>query len=149
MLLITLYIMRSKHLQNLGRNVFTRKYSIWTWVWHQGHLKYCPAPSTSCDVCNCKVWCCYVQQLSVDAFTIKYSIWPWRRGHRSHEMLPSACYILCIFFRDIRCPMHLQILKLPRRTVLKKMGFQENTLFDLWSRSHEMLPSILYTAAIG
>ena len=36
-----------------------------------------------------------------------------------------------IFFRDIMCPMHLQILKLPRPTVLKKIRFQENTLFDL------------------
>ena len=49
----------------------------------------------------------------------------------SHEMLPSACYIICIFFRDSMCPMHLKILKLPRPTVLKKMRFQENTLFDL------------------
>ena len=29
------------------------------------------------------------------------------------------------------CPMHLQISKLSRPTVLKKMRFQENTLFDL------------------
>ena len=28
------------------------------------------------------------------------------------------------------CPMHLQILKLPRPTVWKKMRFQENTLVD-------------------
>ena len=38
-------------------------------------------------------------------------------------------------------------LKLPRPMVLKKMRFQENTLFDLLPRPHEMLPSIIYTAA--
>ena len=38
-------------------------------------------------------------------------------------------------------------LKLPRPMVLKKMRCQENTLFDLLPWPHEMLPSIIYTAA--
>ena len=28
----------------------------------QGHLKYFLAPSTSCDICTCKVCSCYVHQ---------------------------------------------------------------------------------------
>ena len=49
-------------------------------------------------------------------------------------MLTSARIIICIFFRDMMFPMHLQILKLLRPRVLKKMRFQENIhylTFDL------------------
>ena len=31
------------------------------WLWGQGHMKHCPVPSTSCDLCTCKVWICYVK----------------------------------------------------------------------------------------
>ena len=32
------------------------------WPWGQGHAKCCSVPSTSCDLCTCKVWCCYTQR---------------------------------------------------------------------------------------
>ena len=37
----------------LGGEKFTRKYIIWPWG--QGHTKFCPVPSTSCDLYSHKV----------------------------------------------------------------------------------------------
>ena len=31
------------------------------WPWGQSQMKCCPVPSTSCDLCTCKVWSCYIQ----------------------------------------------------------------------------------------
>ena len=45
-----------------------------------------------------------------------------------------------IIFLDIMCPMHLQILKLLRLTVLKKMRFQETTLFYFYLGHTEHCP---------
>ena len=35
-------------------DAFTRKYILWPWRGGQGHM------TTSCDLCTCKVWSCYV-----------------------------------------------------------------------------------------
>ena len=32
------------------------------WLWGQGHMKCCPVPSTSCDLCSYKVWSCKGQR---------------------------------------------------------------------------------------
>ena len=40
---------------SLGGDTVTRKYIIWS-------LKYCPVPSTSCDLYSYKVWSCYVKR---------------------------------------------------------------------------------------
>ena len=37
----------------LGEDAFTRKYIIGPWC--QSHMKCCPVPSTSCELCTCKV----------------------------------------------------------------------------------------------
>ena len=68
-----LHFVWSMHLQSLKLlrpmvkegYAFTRKYAVLPRPWSQGHTRYCPIPSTSCDlhVCTCKVWSCYVQQL--------------------------------------------------------------------------------------
>ena len=47
---------------SLGGDIFTRKYIIWPWPGVPGHMKRCPVPSKSCDLCTCKVWSCYVQR---------------------------------------------------------------------------------------
>ena len=38
-------------------------FDLWLWPWSQGHANCCPAPSTSCYLCNCKVWNCYAQRI--------------------------------------------------------------------------------------
>ena len=47
---------------SLGGDAFTRKYIIWPLTLTLGHglRNSCLVPSTSCDLCNCKVWICYV-----------------------------------------------------------------------------------------
>ena len=35
-------------------------FDLWPWPWSQGHTKWCPVPSTSCDLFSYKVWSCYV-----------------------------------------------------------------------------------------
>ena len=47
----------------LGVDAFTRKYTIWPWPWGKGHIKCCLVVAcTSCDLCICKVWSCYIQR---------------------------------------------------------------------------------------
>ena len=46
----------------LGEDAFTRKYIIWPGPQCQGHMKCCLVPSTSCDLCTCKIWSCYFQK---------------------------------------------------------------------------------------
>ena len=31
------------------------------WSWGQGHIKHCPVPSASCDLCTCKIRSCYIR----------------------------------------------------------------------------------------
>ena len=47
-------------------------FDLWPWSFNQGHRKCCSVPSTSNDLCHCKIWSCYVPQLkSLDGFTRK------------------------------------------------------------------------------
>ena len=137
---IALYIMWPMYLQSLKllqRIVkemhFQEKNIIWSWPLGQGgqgHMKCCPVPSTSCDLCTSKVWCCYIQWLRRKCIYKK--IHYLTLGSRSHKMLPSTL--------DIMWLMYQQSLILLHPTVKEKMHLQENTLFDL----DEMLPSALY-----
>ena len=103
---------------------------IWPWPWSQGHTKCCPVPSTSCDLCTCKLWNCYVQWFrrrfiykKIHYLTLGYLTLTPRS--RSHEVLPSTL--------NIMWPMHGQNLKMLLPKHYEEMHFQENTLFDLWS----------------
>ena len=97
---------------------FTRKYIIWR------HTKCCLVASTSCDLCTCQLWSCYVQWFRRRRIYKKIHYWTLTRRSRSHEVLPST---LCIMW-----PMHRQNLKLLFPKVYEEMRLQENTLFDLW-----------------
>ena len=70
----------------------------------QGHTKCCPVLSTSCDLCTSKVWCFYIPWSRRRCIYKKIHYLTLTLGPRSHEMLPSALYIMW--------PMHLQSLKL-------------------------------------
>ena len=124
---------------SLGEDAFTRKYIIWHWPSGQGHIRCCPVPSKSCDLCTYRVWSYYIKSFRRRSIykKIQYSTF----DSRSHEMLPSTLYIMW--------PIQLQSLKLLRLTVKEEIQLQENTLFwhltlTFGSRSHEMLPSTLY-----
>ena len=86
-------------------------------------------PSTSCDLCTCKVWSCYGQ---------------WLRGYitkkiqnlsRSHKMLPSTLISCDLCTSKIWC-RYIPWLK--RRCIYKKIHYLTLTL-----GSHKMLPSTL------
>ena len=89
----------------------------------QGHTKCCPVPSTSCDLCTSKVWCCYILWLRRRYIYKKIHYLILTLGSRSYKMLPSTL--------DIVWPMHLQSLILLHPTIKEKMHLQVNTLFDL------------------
>ena len=56
----------------------TNFHLFYLWPWGQGHKKCCPIPSTSCELCCCKVWSCYIHVFRwMYASTRKYIIWPW------------------------------------------------------------------------
>ena len=82
-------------------------------------------PSTSCDLCTCKVWSLYGQWLRrCITKKIHYlTLTPMSRGIRSHKMLPSTL--------DIMWPMHQQSLIWLHPRIKEKMHLQENTSFDL------------------
>ena len=89
----------------------------------QGHTQFCPVPSTSCDLCTSKVWCCYMPWLRRRCIYKKIHNLTLTLGSRSHKMLPSTL--------DITWPMYQQSLILLHPTVKEKMHLQENTLFAL------------------
>ena len=95
----------------LGGNAFTR--NIWI---HEA------LPSTSCDLCTCKVWSCYGQWLRI-CITKKIHHLTLTPRSRSQKMLPSTS--------DFLWPLHQQNLMLLHLMVMEKMNLQENTLFDL------------------
>ena len=126
MLPSTLDIMWPMHQQSLmllhptvKESAFTRKYIIWPWPWGQGHTKYCPVPSTSCDQCTSKVWCCCISRLRRCIYK-KIHYMTLTLGSRPHKTLPSTL--------DIMLPMHQQSLMLLHLTAKEKMHLQENTL---------------------
>ena len=98
----------------LGGNAFTRN----IWFDHEA------LPSTSCDLCTCKVWSSYGQWLRrCITKKIHYlTLTPKSRGLRSHEMLPSTL--------DIMWPMHQQSLMLLHPMDKEKMHLQENN--SIW-----------------
>ena len=102
------------------------KYIIWPWPQGQGgqgHTKCWPVPSTSCDLCTSKVWCCYIPWLRRRCIYKKVHYLTLTLGSRSHKILPSTL--------DIMWPMHQQSLILLHPTVEEKMHLQKYTLNDL------------------
>ena len=109
--------MRPMHLQSLKllspkvkeemQSQANTLFDLWTW---QGHKKYCPAPSTSFDLCTCKVWSCFVQRIRSRCIYRKCSIWP-----RSW-LLPSTLYIMrpmfqvwCYYVQRFRSCIYMKI----------------------------------------
>ena len=109
----------------LGCNAFTRD------IWFDLDPYHEALPSTSCDLCTCKVWSCYGKWLRrCITKKIHYLTLTLRsRESRSHKMLPSTL--------DIMWPMHQQSVML-LHPMVKKMHFQENNYLTLTlgSRSH-------------
>ena len=107
MLPCTLYIIHFTYtpakfevaMSNSLRDAFTRKYIIQS----QGQTKCFPVPSTSCDLCTCKIWSLYVKQnkriQENTFFTLALTL-----GSRPHKTSPSTLYIMR--------SMNLQSLKL-------------------------------------
>ena len=82
-------------------------------------------PSTSCNLCNCKVWSCYGQWL-MRCITKKIhylTLTPRSRRSRSNKMLTSTL--------DFMWPMHQQSLMLLHPMEKEKIHLKENILFDL------------------
>ena len=106
----------------LAGNAFTR--NIWFDLYPRSR-SHEASPSTSCDLCTCKVGSCYGQWLrKCITKKIHYlTLTPRSRGSRSHKMLLSTLGILCL--------MNQQSLMLLHPMVKEKMHLQENTLFDL------------------
>ena len=83
-----------------GWDALPRKYIIWPWPQcrgGQGHIKCCPVPSTSCDLCTSKVWCCYIPWLRRRCIykKIHFWPWPWGQGHTKCCPVPSTSCDLC------------------------------------------------------
>ena len=83
-------------------------------------------PSTLCDLCTSKMWCCYFPWLGRRCIYKKIHYLTLTLGSRSHKMLPSTL--------DIMWPMRQQSLILLHPTVKEKIHLQEKTFFvlDLW-----------------
>ena len=60
-------------------------------------MKYCPAPSASCDLCTCNIWSSYIQRLRSRCIykNIQYLTWPFGQGHMRCCQLPSTSSDLC------------------------------------------------------
>ena len=110
---------------------------IWPWPWSQGHIKCCQVPSTSCGLCTCKLWSCYVQCFrrrfiykKIHYLTLGYLTLTPRS--RSHEVLPSTLNIMRPIHRpNLKLLLPNNVLEVATST-FGEMRFQENTLFDLW-----------------
>ena len=82
----------SCYVQRFRRRCFYNKVHYFTFdldLKSRTNKKRCPVSSTSYDLCNYKVWSCYVKRLGGNAFTrnIWFDLDPrWR----SHEALPST-----------------------------------------------------------
>ena len=120
----------------LGGNAFTRN------IWYDLDARsrsHEALPSTSCDLCTCKVWSCYGQWLRRRITEkIHYLILTLRsRGSRTHKMLPSTLTSCDLCTSKVWC---CYIPWLRRRCIYKKIHYLTLTL---GSRSHKMLPSTL------
>ena len=78
---------------SLGRDEFTREYLIWPLTLTLLTVKCCPVPSSSCDLCRCKVWSCYVQQFGRRCIYKKIQYLTLTLGSRSYKMFLSTLYI--------------------------------------------------------
>ena len=66
-------------------------FDLCPWPWGRGHTKCCSVPSTSCDLCTCKVWSCYVQWFRRRCIQKKFTLfdlWHWTLGQR-HRNVPQ------------------------------------------------------------
>ena len=105
----------------LGRNASTR--NIWFDLDPRSR-SHEALPSTSCDLCTCKVWSCYGQWFKEMHYQENtFDLDPRSRGSRSHKMLPSTL--------NFMWPMYQQSLMKLHPMVKEKMHLQYNTLFDL------------------
>ena len=136
MLHSTLHIMWPMHQQSLillhptvkekmHYYIIKLKYIIWPWPSGQGHMKCCPVPSKSCDLCTYKSLKLRRQKkLGGDAFNENwmFDLWPWPFQQQSSKLL------------------RLTVRR--RRYIYKKIHYLIFDL-DIGSRSHKMLPSTL------
>ena len=116
-----------------------RKYIIWPWTQGeggQGHIKCCPVPSTSCDVCTSKVWCCYIPWLRRRCIYKKIHYLTLTLGSRSHKYFPVSSTSYDLWTRKV---WYCYIPQLRRRWIYKKIHH-----LTFGSRSREMLPSTLH-----
>ena len=88
-------------------DAFTRKYIIWPRLQGQGHMKCCLVPSTSCDLCICKIWSCYFQvyeEMCLQENTL-FDLWPWPRGQghmKHHKYLLHQVIYACTRLKLLR-----------------------------------------------
>ena len=121
--------------QEMFPRIFT-SYDLWCYVqWFRrrciykimlylGRTRHCPVPSTSCDLCTCKIWSCYFHWFRRRCIVTRIYIilpWSWGQGHTKH------CPVLYIMW-----PIRLQSLKLLCAMAEKEMHLQENTFYDPW-----------------
>ena len=76
----------------LGEDAFSRKFIIWPWLQRQGHMKCCLVPSTSCDLCTCKILKLLLpkvyEEMSLQENTYDLWPWPWGQGHMKCRKYP-------------------------------------------------------------
>ena len=120
-------------------DAFTRKYIFWPQGQaHQGHTKCCSVPSTSCDLCPSKVWCCYILGLRRRCIykRIHYLTLTLGQGHMKCCPVPSTSCDLCTY----RVWSYF-VKRFRRRCIYKCIHY---LTFGLVSRSHKMMASTLY-----
>ena len=71
-----------------------RKHIIGPLTLTSGKLKKCQVLPTSCDLCSCKVWSCYIKRFKRRCIYMKIHYLTLTLGLRWHKMLPSTLYIL-------------------------------------------------------
>ena len=85
-----------------GEDAFIRKCIIWSWHQDQGHMKCCLVPSTSCDLCTCKIFKLLLpkvyEEMRLQENTL-FDLWPWLWGqdHTKRHPVPSTSCDLCIY----------------------------------------------------
>ena len=71
-----------------------------------GDTKHCPVPSTSCDLCTCKVWSCYVKWFCRRCIYKKIhylTLTLWGQGHTQNVW---SCYVQWFSRRYIYMKIH-------------------------------------------
>ena len=127
---------------SLGEDAFTRKNIIWPWP-GQGHTKWCPVPSTSCDLCTYRVWSYYVKSFGRGSVykKIQYLTFDLDLGVKVTQIV--AQYPLHhVTYPATKFEVH-RSNRLGGDAFTRKYIIWSLTL-TLGSRSHKMLPSTLY-----